>query len=127
MIHPVFRLAASQPLLLAEHAAAYAALVSEELGARSDVLKKRLALQLAGLAGLLVAAVLAGVALMLWASLPDAGFRAPWLLVVVPALPGALGAWALWRAQKRESSEPFAKLRLQLAQDAALLRAASPP
>lgn len=127
MIHPVFRLAASQPLLLAEHAAAYAGLVSEELGARSDVLKKRLALQLAGLAGLLVAAVLAGVALMLWASLPDASFRAPWLLVVVPALPGAWGAWSLWRAQERESSEPFAKLRSQLAQDAALLRAASPP
>jgi hypothetical protein len=127
MIHPVFRLAASQPLLLAEHAAAYAGLVSEELVARSDRFKKRLALQLAGVAGLVVAAVLAGVALMLWASLPQAGFRAPWLLVAAPALPGVLGVWALWRAQERESSEPFANLRLQLAQDAALLRAASPP
>jgi len=122
MIHPVFRLAASQPFLLAEHAAAYAGLVSEELSSRSAQLKRRLALQLAGAAGLLVAAVLAGVALLLWASLPEAGFRAPWLLLLTPALPAVLGLWALWRAQEHESTEPFASLRLQLAQDAALLR-----
>lgn len=122
MIHPVFRLAASQPLLLAEHAAAYAGLVSEELASQSARLQRRVALQLAGGAGLLVAAVLAGVALLLWASLPDAGFRAPWLLLLTPALPAALGGWALWLARERESREPFASLRWQLAQDAALLR-----
>lgn len=127
MIHPVFRLAASQPQLLAEHAAAYAGLVSEELAVCSAGLKRRLALQLIGAAGLLAAAVLAGVALLLWASLPDASFRTPWLLVVTPVLPGFLGAWALWKAQERDSSEPFASLRWQLAQDAALLRMPSPP
>jgi ABC-type nickel/cobalt efflux system permease component RcnA len=127
MIHPVFRLAASQPLLLAEHAAAYSGLVSEELAAQSARLKRRLALQLAGAACLLVAVVLAGVALLLWASLPEAGFRAPWLLVLTPALPAALGLWALWLAQERESGEPFANLRLQLAQDAALLRTPAAP
>ena len=31
MLHPVFRLAASQPQLLAEHAAGYAGLLAEEL------------------------------------------------------------------------------------------------
>lgn len=122
MIHPVFRLAASQPLLLAEHAAAYAGLVSEELVSRGTSLKRRVALQLAGAAGLLVAIMLAGVALLLWASLPDAGFRAPWLLWLVPALPAVLGGWALWLAQEPDTSEPFASLRSQLAQDAALLR-----
>ncbi|MDP2407798.1 MAG: hypothetical protein U1D36_06370 [Hydrogenophaga sp.] len=122
MIHPVFRLAASQPLLLAEHAAAYASLLGEELVIGSARLKRRLAFQLAGAACLVVAAILLGVALLLWASLPSAGSRFPWLFVLTPVLPAVLGLWALWQAQDREAVEPFATLRLQLAEDAALLR-----
>ena len=64
MIHPVFRLAASQPLLLAEHAAAYASLLGEELVIGSARLKRRLAFQLAGAACLVVATILLGVALL---------------------------------------------------------------
>lgn len=122
MIHPVFRLAASQPLLLAEHAAAYASLLGEELVIGSARLKRRLAFQLAGAACLVVATILLGVALLLWASLPSAGWRFPWLFVLTPVLPAVLGLWALWQAQDREAAEPFASLRLQLAEDAALLR-----
>src|SRR3990167_2795275 len=113
MIHPVFRLAASQPLLLAEHAAAYASLLGEELTIGSARLKRRLALQLAGAACLVVAAVLLGVAVLLWASLHDAGFRAPWLFVLTPVLPAALGLWALWLPQDRGGEEWVAHLRLQ--------------
>lgn len=127
MIHPVFRLAASQPLLLAEHAAAYTSLLGEELAIGSARLKRRLALQLAGAACLVVATVLLGVAVLLWASLPDAGFRAPWLFVLTPVLPAALGLWALWLAQDREEAEWFAHLRIQLAEDAALLRIPGTP
>jgi len=122
MIHPVFRLAASQPLLLAEHAAAYASLLGEELTIGSTRLKRRLAFQLAGAACLVVAAVLLGVALLLWVSLPDAGFRAPWVFVLTPLLPAVLGVWALWLSQDREAAEWFTNLRLQMAEDAALLR-----
>jgi len=127
MIHPVFRLAASQPVLLAEHAAAYAELVSEDLAMHSARLKKRVLMQLAGAACLLLASVLAGVALLLWAALPATSFRAPWLLVGTPALPAALGLWALWLAQAHERFEPFANLRLQLTHDLALLRAPDAP
>ncbi|WP_291010688.1 hypothetical protein [Hydrogenophaga sp.] len=127
MIHPVFRLAASQPLLLAEHAAAYADLVSEELSARSAQLKRTLAYQVAGVACLLVAAVLVGVAILLWASWPMVEIRAPWLYVLTPALPMGLGLVFLWMAQNREVRKPFASLRLQLAEDAALLKATASP
>lgn len=127
MVHPVLRLAASQPQLLAEHAAAYVGLVTEEIAARSALLRRRVALQFTGTVCLLVAAVLAGVAALLWASLPGAGFRAPWLMVFIPALPAALGWWFLWLAQASEAAPPFAGLRLQLARDAALLRTRSSP
>lgn len=127
MIHPVFRLAAAQPLWLAEHAAAYASLLSEELVRNGERLQRRLVLQLAGGASLLVAATLAGVALMLWASLPEAGMRMPRLLWLVPAVPALVGVWALWMAQVPVTQEPFARLREQLGLDAALLRTPDAP
>jgi hypothetical protein len=127
MIHPVFRLVASQPLLLAEHAAAYASLLGEELALGSAALKRRLALHLAGAACLVVAAVLLGVALLLWAALPEASLRLPWLFVLTPVLPAAVGLWALWLARDRDAVALFARLRLQLAEDAALLRLPETP
>lgn len=128
MIHPVFRLAAAQPLWLAEHAAAYASLLSEELVRSGERLQRRMVLQLAGGACLLVAAMLAGVALLLWASLPEAGgLRMPWLLWVTPAVPALLGLWVIRIAQAPVTQEPFARLREQLGLDAALLRTPDAP
>lgn len=121
MIHPVFRLAAAQPMLLAGHVGAYAGLVSEELHIGAAALQRRLLWQLAGALCLAVAAVLAGVALLLWSvrtpgTAPDA-----WLFVATPLLPAALGLWAGWRAQAHTGGEPLARLRAQLAEDAGLL------
>jgi hypothetical protein len=127
MIHPLFRLAASQPLLLAEHAAAYASLLSEEVAITSAGLQRRVAFQLAGAACLMVAATLAGVALLLWAALGESGIRLPWLLGATPALPALLGAWLLRRGQARQTTDPFGMLRRQLAEDAALLRSTATP
>jgi hypothetical protein len=128
MIHPVFRLVAAQPQWLAEHASAYASLVAEELALSGERLQQRLFLQLTGAACLLVAATLAGVALLLWLSLPEAGLlRSPWLFVLTPALPLFVGLWVLRLAQGQVAHEPFARLRLQLGQDAALLRTSGAP
>jgi hypothetical protein len=127
MIHPVFRLVAAQPQWLAEHAAAYAGLVSEELALSSAGLRRQLALQLAGAACLLVAATLAGVAVLLWSSMPSDGLRHPWLFVLIPALPLAAGLWAIQLSRAQVAHEPFARLRLQLSQDAALLRSSGAP
>lgn len=125
MIHPVFRLAAAQPLWLAEHAAAYASLVSEELQLSGRCLQRRLGLQLAGAALLLVALTLAGVAVLLWASLPGEGTRVPWLFWLTPVLPAVLGLWALLLAHRQAPSGSMDRLRGQMGQDLALLR--SPP
>lgn len=121
MIHPLFRLAAAQPMLLAGHVGAYAGLVSEELVISGTALQRRLMWQLSAALCLAVAAVLGGVALLLWALLPLVDARAPWLLVGTPLLPAALGLWAWWRARAWHGADPLARLRAQLAEDAALL------
>lgn len=118
-MHPLFRLAATEPALLADHLQAYGELAS---GEALDVLerwRRAAVLQLAALASAAVGMTLAGVASMLWAVGP---VTVPWLLVAVPALPllialachlAARGAWA-----RRGSSV----LREQWAADLALLR-----
>lgn len=121
MIHPVFRLAAAQPMLLAAHVGAYAGLVSEELNTGAAALQRRLLWLLGGALCLAVAAVLAGVALLLWTSRAPGATPAAWLFVVTPLLPAALGLAACRRAQARRHGEPLTRLRAQLAEDAALL------
>jgi cytochrome bd-type quinol oxidase subunit 2 len=127
MLHPVFRLAASQPQLLAEHAAGYAGLLAEEVTSSGAHIKQRITLQIVGLLSLMVAAILCGVAVLLWASLPAASLQQPWLLWFTPLVPAVLGALALIVAQSRSVPPAFATLRAQFAQDAALLRRTTAP
>jgi len=127
MLHPVFRLAASQPQLLAEHAAGYAGLLAEEVASSGAHIKRRITLQIIGLMCLMVASILGGVATLLWASLPSVSLQQPWLLWFTPLVPAALGTLALVVAQNRTSPPAFATLREQFAQDAALLRRTTAP
>lgn len=126
-MHPLLRLAASRPQLLAEHAAAYADLMAEEFSRSAGEWKQRLAMQLIALVGLSVAAVLVGVAVMLWAALPGGSLSTPWVLVAAPVLPALLAAWALQRCSAAGPLESFALLRRQLASDALLLRSVGEP
>lgn len=127
MLHPVFRLAASQPQLLAEHAAGYAGLLAEEVASSGAHIKRRITLQIVGLLSLMVASILAGVAVLLWASLPPASLQQPWLLWFTPLIPAALGIFAIVLAKNREAPHAFATLREQFAQDASLLRRTTTP
>lgn len=120
-IHPLLRLVATQPQLLADHAEAYAGLVGEELG-KSAAQWKRRALLNAMAFGLAAAAlVLAGVALMLWATLPAAQMQAPWVLIATPAATGLI-AFVCGLAGRDRNADSFADLRQQLTADLALLR-----
>lgn len=121
-MHALFRLAASEPALLADHLQAYGELAGGEALDALGRWRHAAVLQLAALASAAVGMTLAGVASMLWAVGPVA---VPWLLVTVPALPllialachlGARSAWA-----QRGSSV----LREQWAADLALLRSAA--
>lgn len=125
MFRPLFRLATSEPQLLADHVEAYAELAASELRAAGALWQRRLALRLLGAAGFMVALLLAGVALMLWALFPAGGIDQPWALAVVPLVPAVLGLWASAKAPAAPAAEAFAVLRRQWAADAALLREAS--
>lgn len=127
MLHPVFRLAASQPQLLAEHAAGYAGLLAEEVASSGAHIKRRITLQIVGLLSLMVASILAGVAVLLWASLPPASLQQPWLLWFTPLIPAAVGIFAIVLAKNGEAPPAFATLREQFAQDASLLRRTTTP
>jgi len=120
VIHPVFRLAAAQPMLPADHVGAYAGLVTEELLLMGMALKRRWMWQLFGAVCLGISVMLAGVSMLLWASVTSPA-DALWWLVLTPALPAAVGLWAWWVAHKPTPAVTFARLRLQLLQDTALL------
>jgi hypothetical protein len=125
-MHPLLRLIATHPKLLVDHVEAYADLVTEELGHASNAFKRRTLLQAVALCCVVVAAVLAGVALMLWAVVPWAEMPAPWALVAAPFLPVAMAVGCL-TAARRQTTESFDNLRKQVKADMGMLREVSTP
>lgn len=124
MVHPLVKIATTRPHLLAEHASAYAELLADEVMTTAAQLKRRLIFELVGLNCLVVAAILIGVAAMLWAALPPGSVGSPWVLASAPAVPLAVGLWALTTGGSIAPADPFAVLRRQLAADAAVLNTA---
>jgi len=126
MIHPLLRLVATQPHLLADHAEAYAGLVGEEIGRTAASLKQRVLMNVIALALIGVAAVLAGVALMLWAVIPPANLQQPWALFAAPGVPALVAIICLIVGQKKPTDN-FAELKQQVAADLLLLREVGTP
>lgn len=122
MLHPLLHLVATQPQLLADHAEAYAELVAAEIGSVSGVWKRRAALNAVALCCMGVGAVLAGVALMLWAVIPAADIQAPWALLAAPALPIVTAVICLVAARAAVDTGGFDRLRQQLQADIVMLR-----
>jgi hypothetical protein len=127
MLYTLLRLSITQPQLLAEHADAYAELVSTEVRSALALWQRQLWLNALAGACLAVAAVLAGVAWMLWAVTPVENIRAPWALLGAPLLPCALALWCLIQARAKSHGAAFEKLLQQLRADIAMLRKASTP
>jgi uncharacterized membrane protein YqjE len=127
MIHPLFRLIASEPQMIADHVEAYVDLVGEEMGNVTAKWKlQAISFALIGVLALLFL-TFAGVALMLWAAAPPDGLRAPWALIVVPLVP-ALAAAGLWfTAKSADKGQGFPAIKAQFAADAAMLRSVSEP
>lgn len=126
MIHPLFLLIATRPQLLADHAEAYAELVAAEVAHVSATWKRRSLLYALALCCLAVGAVLAGVALMLWAVTPAASMHAPWALIAAPVVPVALALWCLLAAARSKGhASGFDNIRQQMKADLAMLREAS--
>jgi uncharacterized membrane protein YqjE len=127
MFYTLLRLLVNQPDLLAEHAAAYAELVSTEIDTVSALWKRRLMLIAVALTCFAVAVILAGVALMLWAVVPVEHIKAPWALIAVPLLPLVGALWCLFQARSLGEGSPFENVRLQLQADLMMLRKVSAP
>lgn len=125
MIHPLFLLIATRPQLLADHAEAYAELVAAELGHVSVAWRRRALLYAVTLCSLAVGAVLAGVALMLWAVTPAPSMQAPWALIVAPLLPMVVAAGCLLAVRSGGDASGFDNIRQQMRADLAMLREAS--
>lgn len=127
MIHPLFRLLARQPHLVAEHAQAYAALVGEQVGEAASSLKRRALLMAVAGVLLLVGVILLGVAFMLWGASAKDSMRAPWALFVGPLLPIAGGVGCFLAAKGKPSVSPLDKVREQLNADIGMLREVGTP
>jgi uncharacterized membrane protein YqjE len=125
MIHPLLRLITSEPQLLGDHVEAYADLVGEEAKKTATAWGLRLALFAASLALLVVALVLTGVAIMLWAAVPTGDLHAPWVLVAVPVITFALAAGCILYARKSPVENAFDNVKKQLSADMAMLREVS--
>lgn len=125
-MHPLFRLISTRPQLLADHAEAYAALVAAEVPRVSAAWKRRALLLALALVCLAVAAGLAGVAWMLWAVLPESQIRAPWVLLVVPAVPVLTAIACLLAARSTGEAGAFSELREQVKADIGMLREVAP-
>lgn len=125
MMHPVLGLLATQPHLLLEHAEAYADLVADDIGAVSTGWKRRLTFVAAALCCAGVAAVLTGVAVMLWAITPEVRAQTPWALIIVPLLPTLATLACLMAARAAGSRSAFHNVRQQVQADMAMLREVS--
>ena len=121
MMHPLLRLLSTEPQLLIEHADAYAELVIADLRMASSEYQRQALLMASALCCAGVAAVLIGVALMLWATVPGNAMQARWLLCAVPAAPAIATVLCLFAARRRAEGK-FDNVRLQLRADLAMLR-----
>ena len=124
MIHPLLRLIATQPQLLADHAEAYAGLVGEDLSRTASIWTQRVVLYVVALALVAVAVTLTGVALMFWSVTPAANMNAPWALIATPAVPFVIAIGCLLGA-RRKGVDTFADLKQQVAADLVMLREVS--
>lgn len=125
MIHPLLRLAVSQPHLLGDHVEAYASLVGEEVSKFSTSWMMRIGLYLVCLCMVGVGLVLVGAALLICAAIPSSEYPAPWALFVVPLTPFVIAAGCVIAARLTLVGRPFDEVRKQMHADMAMLREVS--
>ncbi len=126
MMHPIFRVFARQPHLLADHAQAYAALFAEQIGEAATSIKQRAVLMVIAGMLLFVGVIFLGVAFMLWGA-SDGNMRAPWALFVGPLVPIAAGVACFFAGKGKTLVSPMDKVREQMSADISMLREAGTP
>ena len=126
-MHPLLRLVMTQPALLGAHAQGYAELLGIELATWQRAMCRRLAWAAAAAVCAAVALVLAGVALLLYATLPGLPGNALWVCVATPALPLAVALLCLLPLREAADTAAFALTREQLRADLHMLQEVGSP
>ena len=126
-MHPVLQLLMTQPGLLGEHALGYAELLAAELAAFKQAGQRRLLWAAATACLTLAGAVLGGVALMLWAALPELPTAAAWTLWLTPVAFLAAALACLTQLRTLQPASAFANLQQQIKADMQLLKEVSAP
>lgn len=121
MFHPLIKLLAAKPHLLARHAGAYADLAALQAGAAAEALRVQALLAVAATGALMLAVTLGGVATLLLAVVPVSDMPAPWLLAVAPGLPLLAAGVFYALLRRRPGPSVMEPLRQQLAADLQLL------
>jgi hypothetical protein len=117
MVHPIFSVLITRPELVMDHVAGYASLVQEEASTVGVQVARRAIAWAVAAVGLLVFAILAGVACMIGAT---SGYH--WALVAAPAVPLVIAIAAFFVARKPMPSSAFNELKSQIDADAQALR-----
>lgn len=125
-MHPFFKLMVDRPAVITDHVEAYASLAALELSGAVTQLRTRALKTAMALTCAAVAAMLAGVAMMLWAVTPSDQLHAPWALWLAPGLPAAVAAWSWFSAQSVGDAPAFSALCSQVRADIDMLREVSP-
>ncbi len=122
MIHPLFITMAKEPGLFLEHANAYAELAVAELACWRNRLQQRALLAAAAALFALLGLGLAGVAGLIAAAIPWQSMPVPWVLWALPLALLLLAAFLGWRVRQLGDDAAFTSLREQVAQDLATLK-----
>ena len=123
-LEKILSAAKEQGLQLKLHADQFHAIGGTELAVQTQTLKRRTLWVALAVCFLGVAAVLAGVATLLWALLVPALQPVPWIVILVPLVPFVLAAVCVLLAHKPWAAQDaaFAELRRQVQADIELLR-----
>jgi hypothetical protein len=126
-LHPALQLLTAQPQLVLDHVGSYVEWLVSEVNRASARWRLRFILSAVAIASVGVAAVLAGVALMLAATMPAVGSSASWVLVATPLFPLllALACAAALRSKPQEGI--MDQLKLQINEDTLMFREANAP
>lgn len=126
MAHPLLHVVATQPELLVMHAQGYAALAADEWRAWAALWRRRAWLTAATVVCAAVAAVLCGVAVLLWVVTPQVPAGLMWVLWAVPAVPLVLALCCVALLRATADVQPWQAVQAQLALDVAAWRTPAP-
>lgn len=121
MFHPLIRLLASKPHLVAQHLGGYVDLAAAQAQEAARVLQTRLVWSAGAVAALCTGALLGGVALLLVAAVPVDSMPAPWLLLAAPGAPLLIGLLCWLQSRQQAVAWSLEPMRSQLQADVALL------